>query len=452
VDLETAVREAAAEGATAEEMEALFRLGRAYYVVGLDHGPAVEHSLHALNRALDLAEKLGDRHAEARALIATRWHVDFDPGYWPTAKVNTERALAIARELGDEELEIDALGAAGRTATNDFRRQHAERIAAALERRGDLIALNEHLFILMWTYYYAADFTGCVSLCDRATALAGRLGIPPVQYGTLKSCALLDLGRFDAAWHALEQEVADDAHPFGRAFQRYGRIIWYRAAGDPERVLREVPVLLSEVRALKRMWMVPEIEASLARAIVATHPGGTNVETLTAAVRAAGGDVDQVALGRIDRFHPGVFGQQLMHRGALAGEALILAQLHAGNAAAALEGCERAISQLDAEAHVRARCIIEELRIRALLALGRFAAVCDAVDAAGAVVAPLGWQSLLWRLGGSRVAALQGFGDERAAAERRAAVEVLMAVAGSLSDTSARTRFLSQPAAAGLLV
>jgi hypothetical protein len=91
------------------------------------------------------------------------------------------------------------------------------------------------------------------------------------------------------------------------------------------------------------------------------------------------------------------------------------------------------------------------LRIRALLALGRFAAASDAADAARAAVAQLGWQSLLWRLGGSRVAALVGLGDARAATERRAAVEVLMAVAGSLRDASARTRFLSQPAAAGLL-
>ena len=45
VDLELAMREAAEEGAAAEEMEALLRLGRAYYVVGLDYGPAIEQSL-----------------------------------------------------------------------------------------------------------------------------------------------------------------------------------------------------------------------------------------------------------------------------------------------------------------------------------------------------------------------------------------------------------------------
>jgi hypothetical protein len=42
-------------------MEAFLRLGRAYYVVALDYGPAIEHSLHALERARQLAVQLGDR-------------------------------------------------------------------------------------------------------------------------------------------------------------------------------------------------------------------------------------------------------------------------------------------------------------------------------------------------------------------------------------------------------
>jgi tetratricopeptide (TPR) repeat protein len=212
-DLEIAMREAAEQGATAEEMEALLRLGRAYYVVGLDHRPAIPRSLDALERARQLAIRLGDSHGEARALIPTHRHVDFDPGFRAQATENVNRALAIARELGDEDLEIDALRGTSRMGTIADRLGTIERIA--LERPGDLIALNEHLFDAMWTYWRSGHFMDCVACCDRATALAGRLGIPPVQYGTIKSFALVDLGRFDAAWEALEQEVADDEHPFG---------------------------------------------------------------------------------------------------------------------------------------------------------------------------------------------------------------------------------------------
>ena len=184
-----------------------------------------------------------------------------------------------------------------------------ERIAAALERRGDLIALNEHLFDSMWTYWGAARFTDCIACCDRATALASRLGIPPVQYGTIKSFALVDLGRFDEAWHALEQEVADDEHPFGQAFQHLGRTFWYAGAGDFERVIRDVPRVLSDAAKLQRTWMIPWADDLLASAIVASSPEGAS-EVLRAKAK------------------PGS-----RH---LAGESLVAAYLVSGNAEAAL--------------------------------------------------------------------------------------------------------------------
>ena len=57
---------------------------------------------------------------------------------------------------------MDALRAAGRaarwvssTGTAIGYRENIEQIAVSLERRGDLIALNEHLFDAMWTYWAA---------------------------------------------------------------------------------------------------------------------------------------------------------------------------------------------------------------------------------------------------------------------------------------------------------
>jgi class 3 adenylate cyclase len=423
VDLELAMREAAEEGATAEEMEALLRLGRAYYVVGLDHRPAIAQSLQALERARQLAVKLGDRRGEARALIPTHRHADFDPDYWFQAKDNASRALAIALELADEDLEIDALRATNRTGTNSTRRQSIERIATALERRGDLIALNEHLFDSMWTYWGAAQFADCIACCDRATALANRLGIPPVQYGTIKSFALVDLGRFDEAWHALEQEVADDEHPFGQAFQHLGRTFWYAGAGDFERVLRNVPRIQADAEKLQRTWMIPWAEQLRASAIVANAPDGSEVNVQYKE-------------------------QPTLH---LANESLVAAQLLAGNAAAALAECERRLAHYEGEGRVRAYWIFVQLRIRALLALERFHDVCSASAAALSVVEPFGWRTLAWRLRASRVEALYKLGDQSAAAERRTAVELLTAVAATLHDTSVRSRFLSQRMAADLL-
>src|SRR5262245_1472977 len=433
-DLEAAVREAAEQRATAEEMEALLRLGRAYYVVGLDHRPAIAQSLQALERARELAVQLGDRHAEARALIPTHRHIDFDPTFLPQAAAYAKRALAIARELGDEDLEADALRGALRTDILADRVVSLERIAASLERRGDLIALNEHLFDSMWSYWRGARFADCVACSDRATALAARLGIPPVQYGTIKSLALIDLGRFDEAWQALEQEVADEAHRFGQAFQHLGRTWWHAAAGDVDRVLRDIPRVFADARALQRAWMLPWAEDLLASAIVASRPEGTSVAILRAEVEAAGGR--------------------------LADDALIAAQLRAGDADEALAGCSARQAQLGNDAwspglgwtgvRTRAYWRVEEMKIRALWALGRFADARQAADAAIAVVTPLGWRWLEWRLRASRAAALAGLGDQQAEAERAAARDLLMAIAKTLGQASVRERFLAQPAAAAL--
>jgi hypothetical protein len=292
----SAVTEAAKEGATAEEMEALLRLGRAYYVVGVDHRPAIAQSLEMLERARDLAVKLGDRRAEARALIPMHRFVDFNQDLWPLVAEGANRALATARDLGDPDLEIDALRAVSRMGTMADRTGNIERIADALERRGDLIALNEHLFDSMWTHWRTARFVDCVACSERATALATRFGIPPVQYGTIRSFALVDLGRFDAAWQSLEQEVADDEHPFGQAFQRMGQTFWYAAAGDFERVMREIPRIYAEARALQRTWMSPWTDNLLASAIMARHPEGTCDATPREAIEAVGGRLVDDAL------------------------------------------------------------------------------------------------------------------------------------------------------------
>ena len=174
-----------------------------------------------------------------------------------------------------------------RMGTVTARRDGIERIATALERRGDLIALNEHLFDSTWTYWGSAQFTDCIACCDRATALAVRLGIPPVQYGTIKSFALVDLGRFDEAWQALEQEVADDEHPFGQAFQHLGRTFWYAGAGDFERVVRDVPRVLCDAAKLQRTWMIAWADDLLASAIVASSPEGAS-EALRAKAKPSG--------------------------------------------------------------------------------------------------------------------------------------------------------------------
>jgi hypothetical protein len=295
-----------------------------------------------------------------------------------------------------------------------------------LERRGDLIALNEHYFNSMWTFWHAAQFADCVACSDRAAALASRLGIPPVQYGTIKSFALIDMGRFDEAWRALEQEVADENHPFGRLFQRLGQSIWFAAAGNYERAKHEIPQVIAGAKTLKRAWILPWAEALMAGAMSAIDPDSIDGSAIDAAVKASA-----------DRF--------------MSVGVITVIRLQAESGSAALEACEAALPRLNAQGAIRSRWATEEMRVRALLALNRHAEALAAADAALATVGPLGWRQLVWRLQSARTTALEALGDARAAAARREAIAVLTAVSATLHDDVERARFLEQPTAAALL-
>jgi hypothetical protein len=203
-----------------------------------------------------------------------------------------------------------------------------------------------------------------------------------------------------------------------------GRTWWHRAAGDIDRVLRDVPRVFADAKALQRPWMLPWAEDLLASAIVDSRPEGTSEATLRAEVEAAGGR--------------------------LADDALIAAQLRAGDADEALAGCSARQTQLANDVRTRAYWLVEEMKIRALLALGRLADARQTADAALAVVTPLDWRWLEWRLRASRAAALAALGDQKAEAERTAARDLLTAIAKTMHPASVRERFLSQPAAAAL--
>ena len=181
---------------------------------------------------------------------------------------------------------------------------------------------------------------------------------------------------------------------------------------------------LGSTPRLQRVWMLPWAEDMLASAIVASRPEGTSEATLSAEVEADGGR--------------------------LADDALIAAQLRAGDADGALAGCSARHARLENEGRIRAYWIVEEMKIRAVLARGRFADARQAADAALAVETALGWRWLEWRLRASRATALAGLGDHLAEAERTVARDLLMAIAKTLSQASARERFLSQPTATAL--
>ena len=137
--------------------------------------------------------------------------------------------------------------------------------------------------------------------------------------------------------------------------------------------------------------------------------------------------------------------------GWLVDDVLIAAQLGAGNAVGALTACDGCLPQLNNEGRVRSRWLVREMRIHALLELGRFDEARHETDAVLSVIVPLGWRMLEWRMRASRAAALAGLGDATASDERKAAQKLLMQIAGTLDKSAMRAKFLAQPAAAALL-
>jgi tetratricopeptide (TPR) repeat protein len=93
--------------------------------------------------------------------------------------------------------------------------EQVEALLKRVESRHDLLRLKEHYFGLMQLHRQRGNFARCIECCDAGIRLAAEIGSLPVMYPTEKAFALLYLGRYDAAWAALQHEIADEAHPVG---------------------------------------------------------------------------------------------------------------------------------------------------------------------------------------------------------------------------------------------
>ena len=124
----------------------------------------------------------------------------------------------------------------------------------------------------MWSTFGAGRLERCVEICDAGSELAVRIGTLPVQYPTIKGMALMDLGRFDQAWQAFEDEIADEAHRFGRAVQSLGRFQYELNVGAYDDAIARAPLVTDESKALSRVWMLDWI--AYASALTMLGPAG----------------------------------------------------------------------------------------------------------------------------------------------------------------------------------
>ena len=423
-DLGPLLARARETGDRPRELELSLAEARAHYVLSLDSSGYAETTREAYEQAYALAVELGDRRAMARALIPTCWLVDYFADYRDRALANNDEAVAIAAELADEELEIEAMGARLRLLTPSVSIAQAEELRDRLEARRDPVRLKEHYFWLMWQYWMLARFEDSVQACDAGIALARQLGSPPVQYPTIKALALIDLGRFDEARDSLAEEVADAAHPFGRAVQLMGEAFWLERVGALEPAVETARKVLTAAGELSRTWMQSLCIDLLAVLAARLGPAGEELREFVAASAEETG------------FQPSP-----LPSGELA--------LARGDAETALAEARGMVESGGRIGMLRMQLLGRELELRALGQLGRWQEVLERADAVLADAEAARFRSLLGRLYAVRARAHEATGDSDAAASDRKCAEQLVAeLAACIADPALAAAFEKQEATA----
>jgi tetratricopeptide (TPR) repeat protein len=368
-----------------------------------------------------------------RALGRTRWFSDFWADYHERSLANLREAVALSEDIGDEDLILDSRLGLWRFLDPKEFEPWGDELRRRLEARHDLRRLNELHFSFMWWYLAAGKFEQAVACCDAAIRLAGEIGAPPVQYPTIKAIALLRLGRYGEAWAALQQEVADEEHPFGRAMQALGLGLYYMELMAYDRavsILRDVYV---EATRLRRVWMKHWSRQLLALATIHSEPSGQ------AAIASDAEDVAHaVAL-------------PLWELAALTEVVMAEVLLSQGRLEEALQQVDRGIAEAD-ESGLRSDYVTTlEVKLRILVRLGRPAAL-DLSNEALRLAEEMSYLPQVWRIQAARAEALAQLGDAAGAAQARgAAAEVIRVLAQSIDEAALRQGFLADARVAVVL-
>ncbi len=392
-DLDVVVAHARAAGDQLRELPALIALARAHYVRSLDEPDYTTIARDTYGAAIDLAESLGNREAMVEGLTKTVHFTDYFLDYGPTAKANAEKALAIARDISDASLIVEAEVANLRFISGDAAIDRAIEIRTRLEGLRDPVRLKEHHYWLMWGFYRRARFVECVDSCDRGIALAQQLGSPPVQYGSIKAHALVAMGAFDQVDAALSQEVTDEDHPFGQAHHGFAKTMYLAAIDAPGPGLPTALAAMKLGAETMRIWLQ------------------SGVQNYAVIMAARSGDQTGTELAQIEAI-------AASSKIPLSPQAVSERQLANGDAAAAYETLAGYVSAVRGyDDPLSFPSVIETLG-RISLALERYDESLALADEGLLVTEKTGQLPLSWRLHALRSRALEGLGrhDESSAA------------------------------------
>jgi tetratricopeptide (TPR) repeat protein len=268
-DLNKILEKARATSNETLELEALLFLSRATYQQSLDQPGKAQEWFDTNTKAIDKARKLGDQKALALALMSTSHALDYWPDRKAIAHANVREAHQIAQASGDEGLELEAqrLGLQIHILPAGETELESENIRNRILARRDPLQLKEFLFWMMWQMYHLGKAKRAVEVSTEDIELSEELGLPPVQYPTIRGLAHIDLGQFQDAHTSISGEVTSGEYRFGRAFQNYGFALFYYHLNDFDKAFQIILDLIPELVALKRNWMIEALANQIGRDI-----------------------------------------------------------------------------------------------------------------------------------------------------------------------------------------
>jgi hypothetical protein len=426
-DFERLLASARESGDRKQEVDALLGLMQAYYVLAMDDTDprTIGSSRRYGEEACARARQIGDARGLIRGLVHSIWWEDFWPEFRDQAAANVREAYALSVDLGDEEAILESRLALWEYLTGEEAGAEGDRLVQVLRERRDLARLNSHLFRLMWRHLEWGNFARCIEVCDVGFRTAAEIGVPPVQYATVRGLALLALGRYGEAWEAIEAEVSGKDHPFGRAHRDLGRGVFYLELDDDQRAVEALRDAIAESRAVHRAWMIRWGHALLARALI--------------------------RLGRLDDAERSIaaVGLDATDRGAVVVGELRLAR---GERDVALTWVDGYLA-LAKERHQRPDVLVgTDLKLRVLLALDRCAEAAALADDALGLADQLGHAAMAWRIRWARAQALGRLGDAAGSArDATEAASIIRGLAATVHDLDLRRRYLAHPAVASVL-
>lgn len=411
------------------ELRARLNLAQASYIVALDE---TDRDLASTCRemyesAAALADELGDERAKVEALLGTRWFSDFFPEYRTKVRSHLREALEISRRIGDEELILASELATWAYGPRVEAEATGARLLQQLKDRRDFHRLNLLYFSMMWNYLYWADFGRAVEACDAGIRLAEEIGVPPVQYPTLKALALLELGRYGEAWESLQKEVTDEDHPFGQAMQALGLGMYYLELRAYDRAVLTFRDLFHRARRLRRGWMSRWALEYLVRSLIgAKKLDSAQWEGIEKQLTELGYPVPETLRSEVS--------------------------LSQGDNETALSSTLTAVAEARADERITDLLDAREFQVRSLLELGRAKEAEELAEKVCRDVEQRNAQSRLWRVLSLKARALSDLKDTSDAQEtRQVAGAVARRIGNSISDPEIKRGFFSDPAVTSVL-